>query len=1308
MVMRTYLLLCVLILGSSILIAKDDEIAAHHIRKKADQTAQLYLTNAKSLSSMDDRDKSLEYERVRKRAEACWSTIYKGESAKPDQSRFQQRLEMERKLSAVTEVASFCMGDKKPQAVPIYSERWQAKNPNSWGQAWSSGKFYVGPKAMLGSTPALLTTVLHELVHIKQFQLATSSARTVPRPLSNSPLMELHAEGKALELVRHIYNEGNPASKESVKYSKAYLAGEMQKLEKQEEELLKERNHQLYRQSLALSRTGAPGMIYGGIVLDASIADYVCEHGTKYVPEGLAIDDEPNGDIVLRIKAQALKDGALCSCARERMLSWRPSSPEDLWAAWHIVFPTESMKTVSGVEGGETGLVSMNGLPSEYAMHPAMTLVGIGQEALDLDSALTEVVLDRAPLTEAMETGKRRLHVRAACNCGGSHSSWHFETDKIDNLMHAAQSSHIPQGSADISSWLENDSSAEKCRPSLPCYMPFSQMLSLSRNLVGMQWVDSPSGQGAIRADGSINLEELDIEASAVLAASDGGATALFRAALKIADNPELDAVHTSQALQNVAYVTIANGDPGVKTARRLHCFRRVQEFARTLAIVRGLKEVVSHQKSEWTWKNKVRFDLEAPRVKKSSAASEVILAEIGRIAGVGPGDAMQWLWDETGLVGVGTGKEKANQLVCFIESADPRRVLFVRQESDPADYKTSKITVQEISIDQLEASAISSADQTTRERLPISNEPHAIEEVSQGKNYIFLDPKNLILNDGTDDEISIPHRCVLPILIHEVRYQQLWPICKGLNDGESIDLCLLSLSTPLSVRNGFSVIARGLNKSFSANLEQCRLLCVSRATKEFQIHYKDGGKELFSFDEEGLPDLVFSSEGASVGQTIRAISEQDVAEVLMMARFDNQLIKTKMDSRIERSHGPCTIELFYEDSLPNCQPGERLGKLWKVVERRPHSIVIGSSEKWAGALTPTVVGDADFSDIISVFMNAVTSDALDDNTLPDAQSEADLGQNFRISNTVAKVLEDWTWDVNQPQPCSWSYVNSCRRGVCYHQALLLDGMLARQKIASVRLHGLLSTQGESFGYGHAWVECCGDSLLWRTVDPTNPGLVCVRIPTPEGPGPTSAVLLDGKVAESLVHLRGAISQSAAAPTLTWKDWCLLGYTSQIIGGSEAKDNKLEIGKDDLEAFESLGRGISVVDFFRIRTSWLRRDVFSCSTGSVFRDVENHYGTKAGAGFSIGALTALLSLDDDHNRPLRLDQAEFSESELSPEILRFAFRNQESSQYLRRKLLDRIATLETEFQGHGLSSEYLRTKALDEILRLVKQQVIGR
>jgi hypothetical protein len=1329
--MRISFLFCFFVSQPFILIADDDNFIAHHIRKKADQTAQLYLTNDKSLSSMDDRDKSLEYERVRKRAEECWSTLYKGESTKHDQSRFQQRLEMERKLSAITEVASFCMGDKNPQAVPIYSERWQSKNPNSWGQAWSSGKFYVGPKAMFDSTPNLLTTVLHELVHIKQFKLATSIDRTIPRPLSNSPLMELHAEGKALELVRHIYNEGNPASEESARYSKAYLAGEMQKLEKQEEELLKERNHDLYRQSLALSRTGAPGMIYGGIILDASMTDYVCEHGTKYFPEGLAIDEEANGDIVLRIKAQALKDGALCSCARERILSWRPWSREDLWAAWQIVFPTESMKTLSGVEGGEAGLVSMNGSDLDYAMHPAMTLVGIGQNALDLDSALTEVVLDRAPITETEETGERRLYVKAECDCGGLHTSWHFETDKIDDFMHAVQSSHMPQGSLDISSWLDNDDGTVKCRPSLTCSMPFSQMLAFSRNLLGMQWVDSIKSQGIIRADDSIDLDDLDIEASAVLAAAGGGANSLFRAALKIAENPELDAVQTSQALRNVAYITIANDDPGVKKARRLYCFKRVQEFARTLAIVRGLKEVISHQKSEWTWINKVRFDLEAPKVKQGSAAPEVILAEIGRILGVEPGDTMQWLWGETGFVGVGTGEEKANQLLCFIESADPSRILFVHQESGSGDYKTSKITVQEISIDQLEASAISSADQTTRERLPISNgpyaneetlsvderlwreitrEPYAFEEVSQGKNYIFLDSRNLIFRAGSDDEIGIPHRCVLPILIHEVRYQQLWPICKKLNDGESRDLCLLSLSNPLSVQNGFSIIARGMKKSLSANLEQCRLFCVSRSNREFQIHYKDGGKELFSFDQEGQPDLVLASGGSSDGQIIRPISEQDVAEVLMMASSDNRLIKTKMDNRIERSHGPCTIELFYEDSLPNCQPGESLGKLWKVVERRPHSIVIGSSERWAGVLTPPEIGEADFSDIVSVFMNKATSDALDDNTLPDVQSEGHFGKNIRILNTVAEVLEDWTWDVNQPQPCSWSYVNRGRRGVCYHQALLLDGMLARQNIASVRLRGLLHKQGESYGYGHGWVECCGDSSLWRTVDPTNPGLVCVRIPIPEaeGPGPTSAVLLDGKVAESLVHLRGAISQSAAATTLTWKDWCLLGYTSQLVGGAEVKANKVQIYEDDLETFQSLGGGISVADVLRIRTSWLRRDVFSCSTGSIFRDVESHYGTKAGAGFSIGALTALVSLNDDRNRRLRHDQSELSKSELSAEILRSAFRDHESSQYLKNKLLDRIVTLETEFQEHSLSLENLRNQQLDEILHLVQQQVIRR
>jgi hypothetical protein len=106
--------------------------------------------------------------------------------------------------------------------------------------------------------------------------------------------------------------------------------------------------------------------------------------------------------------------------------------------------------------------------------------------------------------------------------------------------------------------------------------------------------------------------------------------------------------------------------------------------------------------------------------------------------------------------------------------------------------------------------------------------------------------------------------------------------------------------------------------------------------------------------------------------------------------------------------------------------------------------------------------------------------------------------------------------------------------------------------------------------------------------------------------------------------------------------------------------------------------------------------------------VESHYGTKAGAGFSIGALTALVSLNDDRNRRLRHDQSELSKSELSAEILRSAFRDHESSQYLKNKLLDRIVTLETEFQEHSLSLENLRNQQLDEILHLVQQQVIRR
>lgn len=1229
----------------SIASPQDGQADSHRIRKKADLVAQLYIQHA----SLMDVQKAKEYVLIRRLAEADWHTVFTSVNDTTDSA--------QATLDAVTRLATWCSGRLTPLSNPKFVPTFNDADKGTWGRTLPSGEILIGKKAISGSASQLFATVVHELFHAEEYErLRLAELESTKRTTRQDALSELAAESRAAAFVKHVFSDGNAVTADTLRYSKKYLEDWAKELV---DGLIKDKSYDSYRRSVELARTGAPGLIYGGLLLDDVVSRCRCSHGSVHEFRGFQLCEGKNGDVYLAISTECTERAEGCNCPPMNVIKYRPWCQEDLWAAWHILYPTETMKSAASLKGGEDGLVSIKGgYSSDFSIHPALSVVDIGQHALWLDQKLSEV-LRAAPELFEHDSGNPVAWVKVGDN--ESERRARIDFAKLDAILGDASSLRLctDQG-IDVSPCLELGNALRDTRSSVQCYMPVSQVLSMSRALIGMQWRDSSIGELMVNNRGEVTASNVDLYAtgfttsSTSIATLDGSAALagslvdkrIALAALEIANNPELDVMPLSLtlALHPPIEWVIPRDDWGLRRVQSGYSFARVKHFAGTLAVLRGLaKGAASDDDLSWPIGKPIETcDNQMLATQASRNANPEVFRVMSDIAcpegdfgTKDGGEEIRWvrLGDQFfGSMQKKTGKD-AGYWYTHVNSDS---AWFVARQSESTGLQ--RIRAMQFNWNDLLRSSHQESSVGINGRVPVYlTSAGKVKATASDAAQIEVYGTSVMLNKGGKGS-TLFGPTNTPIVLTELRYLSLWPLIKQLKSGKKTSVAAISMQSPTTVKNNFSLISRGLKKSQVLDYETLEVTCSDSERRVFEIAYSRGLKERILYSDAGIPQIIkrYSERNKPEHFSVMHVGSAEVLRLASTTLFESRLLVAKYDNRIERSFGVCELELEYDGDCTDCRVGENLDQLWTVVRNDNGRVVIRSSKTWRGILTGSEVGDASAGSTLYSYLGATQDSGYDKDVakagvLPfDGTWVEDWVKEQSVFSgglMAAGLWHGWVWDEREPQPCAVSDIARRRRGVCYHQAHLLASMLRGRGMLSTAVDGVVAGEGSHLAVGHCWIQYLSvkPKLQWVQVDQTNLTSRLVYIPSASKRANLKSIrFLNGSLAESVGLLSQLAVDSVKKPNGSCKEWFERGYAAQRVVLAAYEDGDSLIAA--LKKFKSIGQCSLSIDPSRFLMSIGDADpnvILRASVGSLHRDIAAFYGRKASAAFSLGALVAL-------------------------------------------------------------------------------------
>jgi hypothetical protein len=978
-------------------------------------------------------------------------------------------------------------------------------------------------------------------------------------------------------------------------------------------------------------------------VLKSEVDHHLCSHGIRYNPVSYKFKKDEYGDWVIGITSKVTEQNTRCDCQRSLELTYKPWSTEDLWAAWHVIYPTKEMMSVAGVEGRESGLVSLSGSLCDYSIHPALGLVDIGQHALDLDHSLSRV-FEPLPQYAKDSEGRPEVWVPVQCPHGRVHDPACLDVKRLREKLKSNSFSLVE--SIDLLSEGLAYGSRDGCMGYHSCVVSITQLLEVADVACGLQWVDKNVKSDAsydVDSQGTVTLPGLGLSVQALVPRTSSASEEAAQAFMKMLQDPDLIYGDLGGSLMSVYTVPLAENFPNIENVRSTYCFSRMQEFARTLAILRGLSRSCGDRPGI-AWDEAMAVELESGplRVDRGGEPSAAVMsAVVARHSDQQETD--HWMRVGESYFKYQFDERGADAKVLFCKSANAYGVadrgVSVVTVSIDANKQIPITEIKTFGRDRLSRLAFADPRRLGEGWVPIFFRNPIEAQQDLGHDGLFRIDQRSVSSDGIT-KLTAGHPAVL---CEEVLHSSLWHLVKAMSTGDFLDVNTVSSESPFMAKNGFRVIARGRSDSLVVDLRSIRIRCVDAERKHYEILRPSGMRytqvERLVYRSDGTLESVerAAKEGTHNSYFEPAVSETEVARILVNKSLRQKVAVVALDSRIALSYGVCDIEMVYGEDVEDCAPGKKLNQIWTVVSNIGGRVVVRSSPSWHGVLTGTKIGKGS---ILSAIGSELSSQRdyndLDYNDLSADLRGAFVGSPLELVTRERSAfsalillhigLDGWAWDEREPQPCFSSSVWLRRRGVCYHQSLLFRELLRGNGMPSVRVGGYAAADGDRFAIGHSWVEfmTLGAEPAWNQVDQTNSFSKLLYIPKATiMQDPIEIRFLQGNCVGNVGGLAEKVT-SEKSGKYPWEHWYELGAATQKV--------LLSVGDSESEAWEQLFR-VCREDRVPLQFSAMSE---SCALDTCFgacsQSVALRYGDDAGAAFALGAISASLAYfgESDH------------------------------------------------------------------------------